>query len=131
MLGTAWKRLQETPFELAICALATFQVPITLVAERSLLPWLSITLFIFVALGGLVTCLGRLRYGASIESAGMVLLTGAYAAAVWRILITLTTWEDLANGTLNAVALLVAFGVRLYVLRKTVSLSRREGGDRG
>lgn len=123
-----WLKLQETPFELAICALAVGNAGITLAAEWSALGVLTIALYLALGVGAFGVCAGRLRYGVTVESAGMALLLAAYVAAVWRILLTLHTWEHLANGVLNVVALVVAFGVRLYVLRKTIRLRRDEPG---
>lgn len=129
----AWRRFQEAPMLLSICGLAVAQTIVALVAEWSRLPVLTLSLYLFLGIGGAVACVGRLRELASTESAGLALILGAYTVIAYRQLIRITEWEQLAGGVLSFVALSLGFGIRLYVVRQAVKARKqatRELGDR-
>jgi hypothetical protein len=115
-----WRRLQETPLELAIAALAVVAAALTLTTRREQLTGWLIAVAITLALGGAVVIYGRVTDHLNAESAGLALLIGSFLFLTLQQLPSAQSPADAAGIVANYGALVIGYAVRLYVIRKAV-----------
>jgi hypothetical protein len=126
-----WLRLQETPLELCIAALAVVTAVLTMTTQRQLLAGWMIVATITLALGGAGVIWGRARDLLNTESAGLALLIGAFLFLTLQALPQAHSVAEVALIVANYGALVIGYAIRLFVVRKAVRarmlVARKQG----
>lgn len=127
---SAWLRIQETPFELAIAVLAMYSAITLLATDLSKLAGWVICTSIFLILGGICIASGRFTGWLQLESAGLTFFTASMIFVTLYDLQFAITPSEYAQVIASTGALTLAGLIRLYTVRHTLYLERRILRDR-
>lgn len=115
-----WQRVQETPLEIAIAALAVGAAVLMLSTRGAVLTGWKIAAIVALAVGGTVLIIGRFTDKLTTESAGLALLIGGFLFLTLDELPRARNAVETASILLNLGALVIGYSIRLYVVRKAL-----------